>query len=78
MNYPGPQESMYNVSRVRVGADLGGVLAVVGTIVVLVAGIPPVKWFLAAALASGAVFAVGLSIWHRRHPGPLTPPNTIR
>jgi hypothetical protein len=69
---------MHNMSRVRVGADLGGVLAVIGTVVVVIAGIPPTKWFLAAALACGAVFAAALSIWHRRHPGPQTPPNTIR
>ncbi len=78
MDTPGPQNSMYDVSPVRVGADIAGVLAVLGTLGVVLLGIPPLKWVLAAALACGACFAWALSVWHVRHPGPSRPPNTIR
>ncbi len=77
MNEPAPMETMCNISRVRVGGDLGGVIAVVGTFVVLIAGVPPVRWFLAAAFVCGTVYALSLAAWHRYHPGPGRPPNTI-
>jgi len=73
-----PQEVMWNMSRTRVGGDIAGLIAVIGSIVVLIAGIPPFKYFLAGALACGAIFAFGLSAWHRRHPQPQRPPNTIK
>jgi hypothetical protein len=72
-----PQEVMWNMSRTRVGGDIAGLIAVIGSVVVLIAGIPPFKWFLAGALLCGAVCAFGLSIWHRRHPSSRRPPNTI-
>lgn len=78
MAEPKPQEVMWNLSRTRVGGDIGGAIAVIGAIVVMIIGIPPFKWFLAGAFLCGAIFAFGLSIWHRRHPSPRTPPNTIR
>ena len=78
MNEPKPQEVMWNISRVRVGGDVAGAIAVIGSVVVIIAGIPPLKWFLAGALACGAVCAFALSFWHRRHPAPRRPPNTIK
>jgi hypothetical protein len=78
MDTPGPQNSMYDMSHVRVGGDIAGLLAVLGTVGVVLLGVPPLKWVMAAALACGAVCAFALSIWHRRHPGPRRPPNTIR
>ncbi len=77
MDEPKPQEVMWNMSRVRVGGDIAGLIAVVGCVVVIVTGVPPLKWFLAAALLCGAICAFGLSMWHRRHPSPRRPPNTI-
>ncbi len=77
MDEPNPQQVMWNLSRTRIGGDIAGAIAVVGSIVVLLAGIPPFKYFLAAALACGGIFAFCLSIWHRRHPQPSRPPNSI-
>ncbi len=77
MDEPKPPQVMWNSSRTRIGGDIAGALAVVGSIVVLLAGIPPFKYFLAGALVCGALCAFGLSAWHRRHPTPRTPPNTI-
>jgi hypothetical protein len=78
MDEPKPGDVMWNISRVRVGGDIAGVIGVIGAVVVVITGIPPLKWFFAAALACGAVCAFALSIWHRRHPSPRTPPNTIQ
>ncbi len=77
MNEPKPQEVMWNLSHTRVGGDVGGLIFVIGTVVTLLIGIPPFKWFLAVAFAGGAVCAFALSFWHRRHPSPQRPPNTI-
>ncbi len=77
MSEPKPQDVMWNMSRTRIGGDIAGLIAVVGSVVVIVTGVPPLKWFLAAALACGAVCAFALSAWHRRHPVPRKPPNTI-
>ena len=73
-----PQEVMWSISRTRVGGDIAGAMAVVGSVVVIIVGIPPLKWFFAGALACGAMCAFALSYWNRRHPGPRKPPNTIR
>ncbi len=72
-----PQEVMWSMSRTRIGGDIAGLIAVVGSIVAVVLGVPPIKWFLAGALACGAICAFGLSAWHRRHPSPRKPPNTL-
>ncbi len=77
MDEPRPQEVMWNLSHMRVGGDVGGAVAVIGTVAVLVLGIPEVKWFLGAAAVCGAGCALLLSMWHRRRPSPRTPPNTI-
>ncbi len=77
MNEPKPQQVMWNLSSTRIGGDIAGAIAVVGSIVVLLAGIPPFKYFLAGALICGAICAFALSAWHRRHPQPPKPPNTI-
>ncbi len=73
-----PQEVMWSMSRTRIGGDIAGAIAVIGSVVVIVTGVPPLKWFFAAALACGAGCAFALSYWHRHHPTPRKPPNTIR
>ncbi len=77
MSESAPMETLCNISRVRVGGDLGGLIAVIGTFVVLISGIPSIKWFLPPALACGVICALGLSAWHRLRPYPTRPPNTI-
>jgi hypothetical protein len=72
-----PQEVMWSITRTRFGGDIAGAIAVIGSVIVIIAGVPPLKWFFAGALVCGAVCAFALSFWHRRHPGPAKPPNTI-
>jgi hypothetical protein len=56
-----------NISRIRIGGDLGGVVFVVGTVVCLLVGLPEARAFFAGALASGTGLAVVIAWWHRRH-----------
>jgi len=60
--YPG-----INISRIRVGGDLGGVVFVVGMVVCLLVGLPETRGFFAGTLAGGGSLAVVLAWWHRRH-----------
>lgn len=55
-----------NISRIRIGGDLGGLIFVVGTVVSLLIGVPSARAFFWETLAGGLVVAVLLSWWHRR------------
>jgi hypothetical protein len=54
-----------NIARVRVGGDIGGLVAVIGLFLVFL----PSLWgpFLAAGIGAGLV-AVMFFLWHRYHP----------
>lgn len=53
-----------NFSRVPLGGDLGGLLVAVGSVILIMLGVPGTAWFLLAAVAGGALLAFGL---HRRY-----------
>jgi hypothetical protein len=59
-----------NISRIRVGGDLGGVVFGVGMVTALLYGMPAARGFFAAALAGGAALALVVGWWHRRHAHP--------
>ena len=54
-----------NISRIRVGGDLGGIVFVVGTVVCLLAGLPETRGFFAGTLGGGVTVATILAWWHR-------------
>jgi hypothetical protein len=56
-----------NISRIRVGGDLGGVVFVVGMVACLLAGLPETRGFFAGTLGGGVMVATGIAWWHRRH-----------
>jgi hypothetical protein len=56
-----------NISRIRVGGDLGGVVFVVGTVVCLLVGLPELRGFFTGALGAGTGLAVAMAWWHRGH-----------
>jgi hypothetical protein len=58
-----------NISRIRIGGDVGGLVFMIGTVVCLLAGVPTARIFFAETLVGGTVLAVVLAWWHRRHPG---------
>ncbi len=55
-----------NISRILVGGDLGGAVAAVGTIVIVLIGLPEARTFFAAALAGGVLVAIALGQLTRR------------
>ena len=59
-----------NFSRLEVGGDLGGCLFASGSVFVLVAGLPLVRWFFLGAVAAAVPVAYLLVAWRRHHPGP--------
>lgn len=58
-----------NISRIRVGGDLGGLIFVVGMMVCLLLGVPSARGFFGGSLAGGVVVAAILLWWHRRRRG---------
>ncbi len=55
-----------NISRIRIGGDLGGLIFVVGMEVCLLVGVPAARTFLGLSLAGGVLVAAVLLMWHRR------------
>ena len=55
-----------NIASIRVGGDAGGLIFVVGSVAIVMLGLPSVRWFLlASVLAAGALAAVRIA-WSRR------------
>lgn len=52
-----------NFSRITVGGDMGGLLVAVGSVVILMIGLPGMRAYLAAALVSGVLFAGARIAW---------------
>lgn len=58
-----------NISRIRVGGDLGGLIFVVGMMVCLLVGVPSARGFFGLSAAGGVIVAAILFLWHRRRRG---------
>ncbi len=67
-----------NFSSVPVAANVGGLIFVVGSVAVVLAGLPPARWFFFAASIGGLVVAAVLLAWHRLHPSPGSPARFLR
>jgi hypothetical protein len=66
-----------NFSSMQVADNIGGLIFVLGSIVIVVIGVPAVIWFLFAGTAAGALVAWILVAWHVRHPTQRLPENHI-
>jgi hypothetical protein len=64
-------EARINMSAIPVGGDVGGLIFVVGSLVIVVLGLPDVRWFVLGSMASGAALAASLFVWRR-----LAPPSS--
>ena len=56
-----------NISRIRIGGDLGGVVFVVGTVACFLVGLPEIRGFFAATVGGGIMTAAIIAWWHRGH-----------
>jgi hypothetical protein len=57
-----------NFSSVTVGGDVGGLIVVAGSVAIVIAGLPGVRWYLLGAVATGLLFAAVLVAWRGRRP----------
>jgi hypothetical protein len=62
-----------NMSTIRVGGGVAGLIFALGTVYVFVIGLPVVRTFFLWSLLAGAVIATALHIFHKhKPPRPLT------
>jgi hypothetical protein len=54
------------VSSTEVGSNIGGLIFVVGSVLVVSLGVPSVVWFLVASTIAACFVAWGLAAWHTR------------
>jgi len=66
-----------NFSSTEVAGNIGGLIFVVGSVFIVVLGLPSVIWFLIGGTAAGSILAWGLIAWHTRHPQYGLPANRI-
>src|SRR4029450_545536 len=60
-----------------VAGNVGGLIFVVGTVLIVAVGLPSVLLFLVAATVAGCFVAWGLVAWHKSHPKRGLPGNLI-
>ena len=56
-----------NMSAIRVGGNLGGLIFAAGAVAILLVGIPGLRWFIGLSLALASVLAVSVIAWRRTH-----------
>jgi hypothetical protein len=66
-----------NFSSTEVAGNMGGLIFVLGSILVVTLGLPSVLWFLIAGTIAGCLLAWRLAAWHARHPNWGLPENRI-
>jgi len=57
-----------NMSQIRVGGGIPGLIFAVGTVYIFFAGVPEVRWFLAGAISAGLGISIALRLFHRYKP----------
>jgi len=66
-----------NLSSTEVAGNIGGLIFVIGSLLIVTVGVPSVLWFLLAGTVAGAVVAWRLVDWRARHPHWGLPENQI-
>jgi len=66
-----------NFSSTEIAGNVGGLIFAVGSVFIVVVGLPSVILFLVAATMAGCVLAWGLAAWHTAHPKYGLPANRI-
>ncbi len=60
------------ISRIPVGGGIMGLLFVVGTGIIFLVGVPPLRFIALAAIPFGLIIAVAIYVWHKRRPVELS------
>jgi hypothetical protein len=66
-----------NLSAIPVGGNVGGLIFAAGSVLIVILGLPELRWFLTAALGSGLIAGGVLTAWRRREPSDIRPRNSI-
>jgi len=66
-----------NLSSIPVAGDIGGLLFVISAIIIVLLGLPDIRWFVLGSVVVGAVLAGGLFVWRSSRSSALTPANSI-
>jgi hypothetical protein len=66
-----------NLSSIPVAGDIGGLIFVVGSFVIILLGLPDIRWFVASAMVAATVLAGSLFAWRSSHPSALSGGNSI-
>ena len=66
-----------NFSSTRVSGNVGGLIFAVGSLFIIVLGLPALLWFLFAGIGGGSFLAWALVTWHTTHPKRGLPENLI-
>jgi hypothetical protein len=74
---PSSRSPQINFSSTQVGGNIGGLIFVVGSIVIVSLGLPSVFWFLVAVIVAASFLAWALAAWHTRHPQKGSPESRI-
>jgi hypothetical protein len=56
-----------NMSAIRVGGNLGGLIFAAGAVAILLIGVPGLRWFIGLSLALAVVMAGAVIVWRRTH-----------
>lgn len=56
-----------NMSSIRVGGDLGGLIFAAGAVAILLIGVPGLRWFIGLSLLLAGVLATAVIAWRRVH-----------
>jgi hypothetical protein len=66
-----------NFASIPVGSNAGGLIVVIGSTAILLAGIPELRPFFLMAVGGGLLAAPAILKWRSSHPFSAVPPNTI-
>ena len=66
-----------NLSSIPVAGNAGGLIFALGSVVIVMLGLPELQWFFMAAVIAGFLVAGGLVAWRTAHPSSSLPENSI-
>jgi hypothetical protein len=65
------------MSSIPVGGDVGDLFFAAGSFIIVLLGLPGVRWFVAGVVVVGVMAAGVLFLWRAAHPSALSSSNSI-